>query len=37
MQEVKIEEEVERSHETFNILYLHNQTQSLKNLLLKNL
>jgi len=37
MQEFKIEGEVERSHETPNILYLHNHTQSLKNLLLKNL
>jgi len=36
MQEIKIQGEVERSHETSNILYLHNQTQSLKNLLLKN-
>jgi len=36
MQEVKIQEEVDRSHETFNILYLHNQMQSLQNILLKN-
>jgi len=37
MQEVKIQGEVERSHETSNILYFNNQMQSLKNLLLKNL
>jgi len=37
MQEVKIQGEVERSHETSKILYLHNQTQSSKNLLLKHL
>jgi len=37
MQEVKIQEEVGRSPQIFNISYLHNRTRSLKNLLSKNL